>query len=77
MNFSEIFRIIKAVLLNPYVIGTAIFILLYLNFVSFVAKYTKKPPKPKKKKVVAPPPTQEKTEGEEDEENDEKEDEKK
>lgn len=77
MNFSEIFRIIKAVLLNPYVIGTTIFILLYLNFVSFVAKYTKKPPKPKKQKQKPAPAPTPKKEGEEDEENDEKEDEQK
>ena len=62
MNFEYIFPILKGVLLNPFVIGTAIVIILYCNFMGYVARYRKKPPKPKKKVVAAPAP---KTEGKE------------
>ncbi len=66
MKLGEIIPVITGVLLHPYVIGTAIVIILYCNFVSYVARYKKKPPKPKKKKIVeaAPTPAQ-KAEGEE------------
>ena len=62
--------IIKSVLLNPYVIGTTIAIILYCNFMSYVARYKKKPPKAKKPKVVeaAPAPKSENTEGAEENE---------
>ncbi|MCQ2599849.1 MAG: hypothetical protein MJ184_00635 [Treponema sp.] len=56
MNFEYIFPILKGVLLNPFVIGTAIVIILYCNFMGYVARYRKKPPKPKKKVVAAPAP---------------------
>lgn len=64
MKLDVIFPILKGVLLNPFVIGTAIVIILYCNFMSYVARYKKKPPKPKKKSAAAPPPPPKK-EGEE------------
>ena len=64
MNFEYIFPILKGVLLNPFVIGTAIVIILYCNFMGYVARYRKKPPKPKKKVVAAPNPKPEGKEAE-------------
>ena len=64
MNFEYIFPILKGVLLNPFVIGTAIVIILYCNFMGYVARYKKKPPKPKKKVVAAPAPKPEGKEAE-------------
>ena len=66
MNFEYIFPILKGVLLNPFVIGTAIVIILYCNFMGYVARYRKKPPKPKKKIVAdaAPAPKPEGKEAE-------------
>lgn len=63
MKLGQIFPIITSVLLNPYVIGTAIVIILYCNFISYVARYRKKPPKPKKPKAVQAAPAP-KAEGE-------------
>lgn len=48
--------VIKHVLLNPIVIGTAIVCILFMRFAVYVANYTKKPPKPKKKKQEASKP---------------------
>ncbi|MGN0730280.1 MAG: hypothetical protein ACI4MA_00055 [Treponema sp.] len=56
MKLIQIFPVLKYVLINPYVIGTTIVILLYCNFVSYVARYRKKPPKAKKRKTSSPPP---------------------
>ena len=64
MNFDYIFPILKGILLNPFVIGTAIVIILYCNFMGYVARYRKKPPKPKKKVVAAPAPKPEGKEAE-------------
>lgn len=50
------FEILIGVFKSPYVIGTAIFVIIYISFGSYVARYTKKPPKPVKKKVAPPPP---------------------
>lgn len=55
MKLMQIFPVLKYVLINPYVIGTTIVILLYCNFVSYVARYRKKPPKAKKRKTPSPP----------------------
>ena len=59
--------VIKGVLLNPYVIGAAIAVILYCNFVCYIVRYKKKPPQPKRKKVVeaapAPAPEGENAEG--------------
>lgn len=70
MKLSEAMPVIKAVLLNPYVIGAAIAVILYCNFMSYVARYKKKPPKPKKPKAVeaAPAPKPEGEKGAENEE---------
>lgn len=65
MNISKILPVIAGVLLNPYVIGAAVAVLLYCNFVSYVARYKKKPPKPKKKHVEPAPAPAPKPEGEE------------
>ena len=40
-------QLIFKVLLNPYVIGTTIAVILMLNFCCYVASYRKKTPKPK------------------------------
>ncbi len=55
MSVSDVIPVATRVLLNPYVIGAAIAVILYINFVYFVAKYRKKPPQPKRKKVIAAP----------------------
>lgn len=70
MKLSEAMPVIKAVLLNPYVIGAAIAVILYCNFMSYVARYKKKPPKPKKPKAVEAAPAP-KPEGEKDAEKEE------
>ncbi|MBQ0162883.1 MAG: hypothetical protein KBS84_06975 [Treponema sp.] len=61
MNLAKMLPVIKAVLLNPYVIGAAVVVILYCNFVSYIVRYKKKPPKPKHKKIVeaAPSPAKE------------------
>ena len=61
-------QLIFKVLLNPYVIGTTIAVILMLNFCCYVASYRKKTPKPKGKKiktVPAPAPAAEKEGGSE------------
>lgn len=70
MKLSEAMPVIKAVILNPYVIGAAIAVIFYCNFMSYVARYKKKPPKPKKPKAVEAAPAP-KPEGEKDAENEE------
>lgn len=62
MSIAETLPIVKSVLTNPYVIGTAIVVILYMNFCSFVANYRKKPPKPKKAKSAPAPKVEKKTE---------------
>lgn len=61
MNLAKMLPVIKAVLLNPYVIGATVVVILYCNFVSYIVRYKKKPPKPKHKKIVeaAPAPAKE------------------
>lgn len=58
MKLAQIFPVLKCVLLNPYVIGTAVVILLYCNFVSYIARYKKGPVKTKKKRASPKPQTQ-------------------
>ncbi len=55
MKLSAIIPVALGVISNPLVIGTAIVIILYLNFVYFVARYKKKTPKPKKRRASPPP----------------------
>lgn len=62
MSIAETLPIVKSVLTNPYVIGTAIVVILYMNFCSFVANYRKKPPKPKKAKSAPAPKAEKKAE---------------
>lgn len=50
MNIHDTISLVKQVLLNPYVIGTTVIVILYMNFCCFVANYRKKPPKIKKLK---------------------------
>ncbi|MBP5401764.1 MAG: hypothetical protein J6Y36_01260 [Treponema sp.] len=76
MKMSVVIPVIKAVLLNPFVIGATCAIILYCNFLSYVSRYKKKPPKPKKKIVAeeaAPAPKQEGENGEGSEEQQEQE----
>ncbi|MDE5897674.1 MAG: hypothetical protein K2H09_00155, partial [Treponemataceae bacterium] len=54
MNFSELTAVLKHVLTNQIVIGTAVVVLLYMNFCCFVANYRKRAPKPKKRRTGAP-----------------------
>lgn len=67
MNLAKMLPVIKGVLLNPYVIGAAIVVILYCNFVCYIVRYKKKPPQPKKKRIVetapAPAPEGENAEG--------------
>ena len=53
---NEMIPLIKQILLNPFVIGTAIAVILFMNFCCFVANYSKKPKKASKKKDKAPAP---------------------
>ena len=53
MTSSEIMDVLKQVLSCKLVIGTAIVVILYLDFCTFVANYRKKPLIPKKRR--APP----------------------
>ncbi|MBQ5632284.1 MAG: hypothetical protein IIU99_04200 [Treponema sp.] len=61
MNMNEIIPLIKQILLNPFVIGTAIVVILFMNFCCFVANYSKKPKKASKKKAPAPAPAKKET----------------
>lgn len=56
MDTSELIPVLKQVLTNPVAVGTAVVVILYMNFCCYVANYSKKPPKPKKKaqKAAAP-----------------------
>ena len=56
MNMNELIELIKKILLHPFIIGTAIVVILYMNFCCFVANYTKKPKKSKKKTESTPSP---------------------
>ena len=62
MKLNVVLPVVGEVLKSPIVIGTTLAIILYLNFVFFVAHYKKKPPKPKKRRVVAPAPAPAKSE---------------
>lgn len=61
MNMNEIIPLIKQILLNPFVIGTAIVVILFMNFCCFVANYSKKPKKASKKKAPALAPAKKET----------------
>lgn len=61
MNMNEIIPLIKQILLNPFVIGTAIVVILFMNFCCFVANYSKKQKKASKKKAPAPAPAKKET----------------
>ncbi|WP_407434951.1 hypothetical protein [Treponema sp.] len=67
MKLDQIIPVVKAVLLNRYTIFAAIAVILYCNFISYVARYKKKSPKPKKKIIQeaapAPKPEGENAEG--------------
>jgi predicted membrane protein len=58
---NEIIPLIKQILLNPFVIGTAIVVILFMNFCCFVANYSKKPKKASKKKAPSPAPAKKET----------------
>ena len=67
MKLSAMLPVVLGVLKNPITIISAAVIILYLNFVFFVARYVKKPAKPKKRKEPKPAPAkkqEEKKEGE-------------
>ena len=58
---SDIFStlsLVKAVLTDARVIGTAIAVFLVMDFAVFVANYTKKPKRKKKRRVEAAPVNQ-------------------
>jgi|WetSurMetagenome_2_1015567.scaffolds.fasta_scaffold292795_2 hypothetical protein len=59
MDISAIMPIVKIILHNKYVIGTAIVVFLYMDFACYVANYRKKPPKQRKPHVVHSAPKQE------------------
>jgi hypothetical protein len=59
MDISSIMPIVKIILHNKYVIGTAIVVFLYMDFACYVANYRKKPPKQRKPRVVHSAPKQE------------------
>ena len=66
MKIAAMLPVVLGVIKNPIVIITAAVIILYLNFVFFVARYVKKPPRPKRRKAPAPAPAkkeEEKKEG--------------
>jgi hypothetical protein len=55
MDISEFLSIIKIVLTDKRVIGTAVIVFLCMDFGAFVAGYTKKPPKPRRVRTSAKP----------------------
>lgn len=55
MKISTIIQVAGGVLKNPFVIGAAVAVILYLNFVFYVARYKKHAPRPKKVKRVEKP----------------------
>lgn len=60
MSLKDIFPILFSVMKNKYVIGTAIVVLIYLEFVRYVINYRKRPKRKKdKKKIIAAPAPQE------------------
>lgn len=64
-NVSFLWVLIN-VLKSPYVIGTAVFVIIYLSFAFYVVSYKKKPAKTvkAKKPPKAPPPPAEESSGE-------------
>ena len=67
MKIGAMLPVILGVLKNPLVIISSVAVILYLNFVFFVARYVKKPAKAKKKKAPKEAPAkkqEEKKEGE-------------
>ena len=67
MKLAAMLPVVLGVLKNPITIISAAVIILYLNFVFFVARYVKKPAKPKKRREPKPAPAkkqEEKKEGE-------------
>ena len=44
MSFAELLPVLKKILTNQAVIGTAVAVMVYMNFCVFVANYRKKPP---------------------------------
>jgi len=56
MSFAELLPVLKNIFTSPIVIGTAVVVVLYMNFCAFVANYRKKPPRPKKKRTPPPAP---------------------
>lgn len=52
----QLFPVISAVVSDPRVIFTAIFVFVYLNIVGKVVRYRKKPRPVKARKSFAPPP---------------------
>lgn len=64
MKISELLPILKQVLTNPYVIGTAVVVILFMNFCSFVCNYKKRPPKGKKRNAKKAAPQQPKEQAE-------------
>lgn len=60
MKIGAMMPVVLGVLKNPIVIISAAAIILYLNFVFFVARYVKKPPRPRVRRAPkAEPPKQE------------------
>ena len=55
MGTNSYFHVILGVLTNFYVIGTAVAMILVIEFAKFVTTYRKKPPRPKVKKAKAAP----------------------
>ena len=55
MGTNSYFHIILGVLTNFYVIGTAVAMILVIEFAKFVTTYRKKPPRPKVKKAKTAP----------------------
>ena len=70
MKIAAMLPVILGVLKNPITIISAAVIILYLNFVFFVARYVKKPPKPKKRKEPKPAPAKKEAEKKEGEDED-------
>jgi hypothetical protein len=55
MDISEFLSIAKMVLTDKRVIGTAVVVILCMDFGAFVVNYTKKPPKPKRVRAAKSP----------------------
>jgi len=60
MTLMELLILLKQVILSPEVLGVTIVIALYINIVSWIVRYRKRPPRPRPVKASAEPKKEDK-----------------